>query len=99
MTIVPLPYLIHQSKSQVSHDWIGLLFNLSSVRAARNDCVAEERRRRHHPPALPRLRAAAPGEPRPPSICLPWSFSASCLDCDSGPLQNYMSQGNKFICS
>ena len=99
MTIVPLPYLIHQIESQVSHDWIGLLFSFSSVRAARNDCVADERRRRHHPPALPRLRAAAPGEPRPPSIRLPWSFSASCLDCDSGPLQNYMSQGNKFICS
>jgi len=28
MTIVPLPYLIHQIESQVSHDWIGLLFFL-----------------------------------------------------------------------
>ena len=63
MTIVPLPYLIHQIESQVSHDWIGLLLSFSSVRAARDDCVAEERRRRHHPPALPRLCAAAPGEP------------------------------------
>ena len=27
------------------------------------------------------------------------SCMVSCLDCDSGPLQNYMSQGNKFICS
>ena len=71
------PYLIHQSKSQVSHDWIGLLFNLSSVRAARNDCLAEERRPPLHPVTraaavapLARLCAAAPGEPR-----LAWSVA------------------------
>ena len=63
MTIVSLPYLIHQSKSQVSHDWIGLLFNLSSVRAARNDCLAEERR----PPLHPVTRAAAVAT-LPPSL-------------------------------